>query len=116
MWVRNGGNNQTGELLWILLDGGHLVAGEPDKNGLIGGVAVDPIFCIVSIGIALSHFAVRLSHGRYNFIAVHAKDGMPLGNGLFRCGRKRVYPMNGSTPLLSRNPETAREESSAGPE
>src|SRR5208282_2682378 len=44
-------------LLRVLLDPGHPLAGEMDVHGLVRGMAVDPVFRVVALGVALAHLA-----------------------------------------------------------
>jgi len=52
-------------LLWKLLDAGDVVALEADEDGFRGGLAVNPVFDVVAVGIALADFVVRLADGGY---------------------------------------------------
>jgi hypothetical protein len=59
-------------LLWKLFDAGDVVAGEADEDRFRGGLAVNPILDVVTLGVALADFVVRFAHGGDEFFAVHA--------------------------------------------
>src|SRR5271168_3422938 len=77
----------SSRLLRELLDAGDVVADEADENGLGGRLAVDPVFDVVAVGVALPHFMFGLADGGDHFFAVPADDRLALLNGLLHFGR-----------------------------
>src|SRR5271163_1087375 len=82
------------ELLRELLDTGDVVADEADEDGLGGRLAVDPVFDVVAVGVALAHFVFGFADSGDDFFAVHAHDRLALLNGLLHFGREGVEPLH----------------------
>src|ERR1700739_4591205 len=68
-------------LLRKLLDACYLVSRKPHEQRPVRGSAVNPVFNIVAIGVALAHFVSGLANRRYHHLAIHAN----LGNALLNC-------------------------------
>src|SRR5215471_8635282 len=88
------------KLLWKLTDRGNAVAQEAYKNSLGGGLAVDPVFNFLALGIALADLVVGSSDRGDHLLSVHAHHRTPLFNRLFHLGRKSVHPVHRSRALL----------------
>src|SRR5437016_13112934 len=76
-------------LLGELLDTGDAVAQEADEHRLRRRLAVDPVFNIVPVGVALAYFVVGLPDSRNKLLGVHTYHGPAVRTGLFHFRRQR---------------------------
>src|SRR5438046_9600183 len=75
-------------LLGELLDTGDAVAQEADEHRLRRRLAVDPVFNIVAVGVALAHVEVGLPDSRNKLLAVHTLHGPAAPIGVFPVRRR----------------------------
>lgn len=87
-------------LLGELLDAGDMVAHEADEHRFRGRLAVNPVFDIVAVGIALAHFVVRLADRGDQFLAVHSNDWPAILDGLLHFRGQRIEPLHGCRALF----------------
>src|ERR1700761_6473935 len=72
-------------------------------------LAVNPIFDIVPLRVALADFVFRLSNRGNHFFAVHADGRATILNGLLEFWGERVDPVHGSGTLLCKIEERREE-------
>src|SRR5438445_553240 len=96
-------------LLGELLNRSDMVALEADEDGFRGRLAVNPVFDIVAVGIALAHFVVGLADRSNELFAIHAHDGPAILDGLLHFRWQRIKPLHGRRALLGKIEKRSQE-------
>src|SRR5579863_7778786 len=89
------GRNKLSEFL----DLGYFSVDKRNKYSACGRIAVNPIFCVISVRVAGPHFLVRMAERRNYHVFIHPYYRLMVRNSLFEFRSQRIHPILGGRLL-----------------